>query len=135
VLCLPSTWKSKSYAIWLGMVISENIWSRIQCYSVQTPCATPFIWLINNLVTLIHIGNMHAVLPIGMSCILICYDFEFGIHFLLSCKTKRRGRVVNTPASYLGGPRFMSWPWRPAVLIGFFNGLPQSLQVNAGIVS
>jgi hypothetical protein len=24
--------------------------------------------------------------------------------------TERRGRVVDTPASYLGGPRFKSWP-------------------------
>jgi hypothetical protein len=34
--------------------------------------------------------------------------------------TERRGRVVNTPASYSGGRRFESRPQRPLKLIEFF---------------
>jgi hypothetical protein len=47
---------------------------------------------------------------------------------------KRRGRVVNNPASYSGGPEFDSRPRRTAVLIEVLRGSPQSLQANAGIV-
>jgi hypothetical protein len=45
--------------------------------------------------------------------------------------TERRGRVVNTPASYLGGPGVKSRPKRPAILIEVFRGFPQFLQANA----
>jgi hypothetical protein len=55
---------------------------------------------------------------------------------LLSIKGKieRRGRVVNPPASYPGGPEFKSRPRRSAMLIEAFRGFRQSLQANAGIV-
>jgi hypothetical protein len=44
--------------------------------------------------------------------------------------TKCHGWVVNTPASYSGGPGFNSWPWWLAILIDVFRGFPQSLQAN-----
>jgi hypothetical protein len=37
---------------------------------------------------------------------------------------ERRGRVVNSPASYLGCPGFKSRPRRPAILIKVFRGFP-----------
>jgi hypothetical protein len=45
-----------------------------------------------------------------------------------------RGRVVNTPTSYLGGSGFDSRSQRPAVVIEVFRGFPQSLKANVGIV-
>jgi hypothetical protein len=48
--------------------------------------------------------------------------------------TKRCHRVVNSPASYSGGPRFKSRPLQPASLTDDFCGFPQSLQTNPGIV-
>jgi hypothetical protein len=47
--------------------------------------------------------------------------------------TERRGRVVNTPDSYLGGTGFKSLPvdrlsWQR------FCGFPQFIQTSAGIV-
>jgi hypothetical protein len=47
---------------------------------------------------------------------------------------ERRGRAVNTPTSYSGGPAFDSRSRGPAILIQGFRGFPQSLQANAGIV-
>jgi hypothetical protein len=46
--------------------------------------------------------------------------------------TERRGPVVNTPASYVGGPWFKSLP-EDRLSLGFM-GFPQSLQANTGIV-
>jgi hypothetical protein len=47
--------------------------------------------------------------------------------------TERRGRVVNTPASYWGGHEFK---YRPEDQLSWqvFRGFPQALQINAGIV-
>jgi hypothetical protein len=42
--------------------------------------------------------------------------------------TEHRGRVVNTPASYSGGPEFKSRPQWPAILIKGFRGFPQSIK-------
>jgi hypothetical protein len=41
------------------------------------------------------------------------------------------GRVVNTLASYSGGPGFKSWPGDQ---LSCFHGFPQSLHANAGII-
>jgi hypothetical protein len=48
--------------------------------------------------------------------------------------TERRDRMVNTPASYVGGPGFKSRHRRPAILTEGFRDFPQSLKANAGIV-
>jgi hypothetical protein len=48
--------------------------------------------------------------------------------------TERRGRVVNTPTSYSGGPGFDYRPRRSAILTESFRGFSQSLQANSGIV-
>jgi hypothetical protein len=48
-------------------------------------------------------------------------------------RTECRGRVVETPASYSGGPGFKSRPRRPAIVIHVFRGFPDFLQANAGI--
>jgi hypothetical protein len=45
-----------------------------------------------------------------------------------------RSWVVNTSASYSGGPGFKSRLRRPAILIEIIHGFPQSLQANAGMV-
>jgi hypothetical protein len=52
-------------------------------------------------------------------------------HYRPDDRTKRRGRVVNTPTSYSGGPGFDYRSRRPAILIEVFRGFPQSLQANA----
>jgi hypothetical protein len=49
-------------------------------------------------------------------------------------RTERRGRVVDTPASYLGGPGFKSWPGDRLFRLRVFRGFPHPLQVDAGIV-
>jgi hypothetical protein len=48
-------------------------------------------------------------------------------------ETERRGRVVNIPISYSGGPTFDYRPRRQAILTEVFRGFPQSLQANSGI--
>jgi hypothetical protein len=48
--------------------------------------------------------------------------------------TERRGRVVNTPASYSWVPSFDSRLRRPAYLTEGFRRFPQFLKENAGIV-
>jgi hypothetical protein len=42
-------------------------------------------------------------------------------------ETERHGRMVDTRASYSGGPEFKSRPRLSAVLIEYFRGLPQSM--------
>jgi hypothetical protein len=42
--------------------------------------------------------------------------------------------MVNTPASYSGGPRFKSRPRRQALLMEVFRGFSQFLQANAAMV-
>jgi hypothetical protein len=37
-------------------------------------------------------------------------------------ETECRGRVVNAPALYSGGPGFKSWPQQPAILIEVVRG-------------
>jgi hypothetical protein len=49
-------------------------------------------------------------------------------------ETECRGRVVNTPALYSGGPGFKSWPQQPAILIEVVRGFSQSLQANSRIL-
>jgi hypothetical protein len=48
--------------------------------------------------------------------------------------TERRGWVVNTPASYLGGPGLDYRPRRQEIQIEVFREFPQTLQAKAGIV-
>jgi hypothetical protein len=52
-----------------------------------------------------------------------------------TCEAEHRGRVLNTPASYSGGPEYKSRLRRPAILIEGFRGFSQSLQANVGIVT
>jgi hypothetical protein len=59
---------------------------------------------------------------------------KFYIHEFYENFAERRGRVVNTPASYSGGPRFKSQPRLPVMLIEFFCGFPQSLHAISGMV-
>jgi hypothetical protein len=40
----------------------------------------------------------------------------------------------DSPASYSGVPGFKSWLWQQAILTEVFDGVPQSLQTNAGVV-
>jgi hypothetical protein len=49
-------------------------------------------------------------------------------------QTEHRGRVVNIPASYLGGPGFKSRS-QTGYSDSVFRGFTQSLQANAGIES
>jgi hypothetical protein len=51
-----------------------------------------------------------------------------------TAQTEGSGRVVNTPASFSGGPGLKSRTRRPVSLTEVFLGFPQSLQANAGIV-
>jgi hypothetical protein len=48
--------------------------------------------------------------------------------------TERHGRVVNTPASYSGGPRVQISTRRPAIVTEAFRGSYQYLLANAGTV-
>jgi hypothetical protein len=59
------------------------------------------------------------------------YDYSH-CPFLLA-DTERRGRVVNSPASYSEGPGFKSRPRRPVMQIEVSRGFPQSLQTNSGL--
>jgi hypothetical protein len=54
-----------------------------------------------------------------------CLQFKF---------TKRRGREVNTPGPYFGGPGFKSRPGE-RILTEIFRDFHQSLQANTWIVS
>jgi hypothetical protein len=47
--------------------------------------------------------------------------------------TERCGQVVNSPASYSGGPGFKSRSQQPAIMIEVFCGFPQ-FQANARII-
>jgi hypothetical protein len=75
-------------------------------------------------------SNIHQYITDGG--INIDRSYFVSKHLSLSYKrTERRGRVVNTPASYLEGPGFKSLPRRPATLIEVFRGFSLSFQVNA----
>jgi hypothetical protein len=54
------------------------------------------------------------------------------VHKNVQERDERRGRVVNTPTSYLRGPRFDFRPRWTAIL--GFCGFPRSLQPNVGTV-
>jgi hypothetical protein len=63
-----------------------------------------------------------------VNCITVSYFPEVLVTWaFLKIKTERRGRVVNTPASYSSGPVFDSRSRRQAILIEVFRGFPQSL--------
>jgi hypothetical protein len=54
------------------------------------------------------------------------YSFQSPSYSYISYTlTQRRGRVINTPASYLGGPGFKCRPLRPAILTDVLRGLSQ----------
>jgi hypothetical protein len=58
------------------------------------------------------------------------------LNFTSSVKlyNERHGRMVNTPASYLGGPRFKYWLRDQLSTLRFICGFPHSFHANAGIV-
>jgi hypothetical protein len=54
-------------------------------------------------------------------------------HTLARSFTERCGLPVNSCFEF-EGPGFKSWPRRPTIVIGVFNGIPQYPQANAGTV-